>query len=79
LAGGFATMAMGRDSEVQPDLIVTWAEIPRSPGHAFYDKRPEAAGRGGLQCFRRGDVQALLCAADGSSVAAAGPLFSACC
>ena len=31
-------MAMGRDSEVQSDLIVTWAEIPRSPGHVFYDK-----------------------------------------
>lgn len=31
-------MAMGRDSEAQPDLIVTWAEIPRSPGHVFYDK-----------------------------------------
>jgi transposase len=31
-------MAMGRDSEAQPDLIVTWAEIPRSPGHVFYDR-----------------------------------------
>jgi transposase len=31
-------MAMGRDGEVQPDLIVTWADIPRSPGHAFYDR-----------------------------------------
>src|SRR4051794_10167292 len=30
-------MAMGRDSEVRGDLVVTWAEIPRSPGHVFYD------------------------------------------
>ena len=31
-------MAMGREGEVQGDLVVTWAEMPRSPGHAFYDK-----------------------------------------
>ena len=31
-------MAMGRESEVQSDLLVTWAEMPRSPGHVFYDR-----------------------------------------
>src|SRR5271166_4528713 len=31
-------MAMGREGEVQGDLVMTWAEMPRSPGHAFYDK-----------------------------------------
>ena len=31
-------MAMRRDGESQPDLIVSWADVPRSPGHAFYDK-----------------------------------------
>ena len=31
-------MAMGRDGGVQPDLMVTWADIPRSPGHVFYDR-----------------------------------------
>lgn len=31
-------MAMKRDGEAQPDLIVSWADVPRSPGHAFYDK-----------------------------------------
>ncbi len=30
-------MAMGRESEVQGDLMVTWKETPRSPGHVFYD------------------------------------------
>ena len=25
-------MAMGREGEVQGDLMVTWAEMPRSPG-----------------------------------------------
>jgi hypothetical protein len=31
-------MAMRRETGVQGDLVVTWAEMPRSPGHAFYDK-----------------------------------------
>lgn len=31
-------MAMKRDGESQPDLIVSWADVPRSPGHAFYDR-----------------------------------------
>jgi transposase len=31
-------MAMRREVEVQGDLVVTWAEMPRSPGHAFYDR-----------------------------------------
>ena len=33
-----AAMAMRRDGDTQPDLIVSWADVPRSPGHAFYDK-----------------------------------------
>src|SRR3954467_5771371 len=31
-------MAMGRESDRQGDLMVTWAEMPRSPGHVFYDR-----------------------------------------
>jgi transposase len=31
-------MAMRRETGVQGDLVATWAEIPRSPGHAFYDQ-----------------------------------------
>ncbi|QGM48208.1 transposase [Methylocystis heyeri] len=30
-------MAMRRETGAQGDLVVTWAEFPRSPGHAFYD------------------------------------------
>lgn len=51
MAGGFATMAMGRDSEVQPDLIMTWAEIPRSPGHAFFDKLQKLLAEAGFDAF----------------------------
>jgi transposase len=31
-------MALGRQSERQADLMIGWAELPRSPGHAFYDR-----------------------------------------
>ena len=31
-------MAMGRQGDRQGELMVTWAELPRSPGHAFYDR-----------------------------------------
>src|SRR3954453_15615088 len=31
-------MALGRQGERQADLTVGWAELPRSPGHAFYDR-----------------------------------------
>ncbi|MGD9659620.1 MAG: transposase [Methylocystis sp.] len=31
-------MAMRRESGAQGDLVVGWAELPRSPGRAFYDE-----------------------------------------
>ena len=31
-------MALGRQRERQAELMVGWAELPRSPGHAFYDR-----------------------------------------
>jgi transposase len=31
-------MALGRQGERQSELMVGWAELPRSPGHAFYDR-----------------------------------------
>ncbi len=31
-------MALGRQKERQANLMVGWAELPRSPGHAFYDR-----------------------------------------
>jgi transposase len=34
-------MAMGREGGRQGDLIVTWSEMPRSPGHVFYDRLQE--------------------------------------
>jgi transposase len=31
-------MALGRQGERQADLMLSWAELPRSPGHAFHDR-----------------------------------------
>jgi transposase len=31
-------MALGRQRERQTDMLVSWAEMPRSPGHVFYDQ-----------------------------------------
>jgi transposase len=47
-------MAMGREGEVQGDLVVTWAEMPRSPGHAFYDRLQELLQEAGFDAFVEG-------------------------
>src|SRR6476661_2786731 len=42
---------MGREGDRQGDLIVTWAEMPRSPGHVFYDRLQEVLIAGGFDPF----------------------------
>ena len=44
-------MAMRREDEVQGDLVVTWAEMPRSPGHAFYDRLHKLLTEAGFDAF----------------------------
>jgi len=44
-------MAMGRESDRQNELIATWAEMPRSPGHVFYDRLQEVLIAGGFDGF----------------------------
>src|SRR5487761_688321 len=44
-------MAMGRSEAVQDDLMATWAEMPRSPGHAFYDRLQELLREAGFDAF----------------------------
>jgi transposase len=31
-------MAMGRQGARQDQMMVLWDELPRSPGHVFYDQ-----------------------------------------
>src|SRR5262245_57764334 len=44
-------MALGRQGERQTDLIVGWAELPRSPGHAFYDRLQRVLLQAGFDGF----------------------------
>ena len=44
-------MAMRRETGVQGDLVVTWSEMPRSPGHAFYDKLQSLLNAAGFDPF----------------------------
>ena len=44
-------MAMRRETGVQGDLVVTWAEMPRSPGHAFYDRLQKLLSDAGFDAF----------------------------
>jgi transposase len=44
-------MAMGRERDRQGDLMVTWAEMPHSPGHVFYERLQEVLIAGGFDVF----------------------------
>ena len=44
-------MAMGRQKDGQGDLMVSWSEIPRSPGHVFYDRLQSVLIEGGFDAF----------------------------
>jgi transposase len=44
-------MALGRQQDRQSELLVTWAEMPRSPGHVFYDRLQAALVAAGFDGF----------------------------
>ena len=44
-------MAMGRQKDGQGDLMVSWSEMPRSPGHVFYDRLQSVLIEGGFEAF----------------------------
>jgi transposase len=44
-------MALGRPGERQTELMVGWAELPRSPGHAFYDRLQAVLVEAGFDRF----------------------------
>ena len=41
----------GRQRERQADMLVSWAEIPRSPAHVFYDKLQAVLITAGFDTF----------------------------
>jgi len=48
-------MALGRQGERQTDLMIGWAELPRSPGHAFYDRLQAVLVGAGFDRFAEGE------------------------
>jgi transposase len=44
-------MAMWRETGEQGDLVVTWADMPSSPGRAFYDKLQKLLIEAGFDAF----------------------------
>ena len=44
-------MAMGRQKDGQGDLMVSWSEMPRSPGHVFYGRLQSVLIEGGFDAF----------------------------
>jgi hypothetical protein len=44
-------MAMGRQTDRQGDLMMTWSEMPRSPGHVFYDRLQQVLLDAGFDSF----------------------------
>jgi len=49
---------MGRQEDRQGELMVTWSEMPRSPGHVFYDRLQEVLVGAGFDGFVEGACQA---------------------
>ena len=41
-------MSMGQQKDRQGDLMVSWSEMPRSPGHVFYDRLQSVLIEGGF-------------------------------
>jgi transposase len=52
---------------------MTWAEMPRSPGHVFYDRLQKLFERGQLRRLGRANLQTVLRAEDGRAIV--GPYF----
>ena len=48
-------MALGRQGERQADLMLSWAELPRSPGHAFDDRLQAVLVAAGFDRFAEGE------------------------
>src|SRR4051794_32874567 len=68
-------MAMGRQGDRQGDLMVTWSEMPRSPGHVFYDRLQEVLVGGRVRRLRGGRLPSVLRPHDGRTLGATGPVL----
>jgi transposase len=68
-------MALGRQQERQTDMLVSWAELPRSPGHIFYDRLQAVLISAGFDGFVEGVCAPLYAAQRGRPSLPAGRYF----
>ena len=68
-------MAMGRQKDGQGDLMVSWSEMPRSPGHVFYDRLQSVLIEGGFDAFAEASCRPYYAARMGAPLGAARALF----
>jgi transposase len=47
-------MAMGRQRDRQSEVLLSWDELPKSPGHVFYDRLQEVLIEAGFDAFVEG-------------------------
>ena len=74
LKGG-SLMAMGQQKDRQRDLMVSWSEMPRSPGHVFYDRLQLVLIDGGFDGFAEAVCQPYYAARMGAPSVPPGRYF----
>src|SRR4051812_30255590 len=67
---------MGRQGDRQGDLMVMWSEMPRSPGHVFYDRLQEVLVGAGFDGFVEDTLPSVLRPDHRCALGAAGPVLS---
>src|SRR3954453_19450373 len=67
---------MGRQGDRQGDLMVMWSEMPRSPGHVFYDRLQEVLVGAGFDGFVEEACQAYYAKTMGAPSVRPGRSFS---
>jgi transposase len=68
-------MAMGRHKPRQRDLMMSWADLPRSPGHAFYDRLQDILVKGDFDAFAEKVCQPFYAAKKGAPSIPPGRYF----
>ena len=68
-------MTMGQQKDRQGDLMVSWSEMPRSPGHVFYDRLQLVLIEGGFDGFAEAACQPYYAARMGAPSVPPGRYF----
>ena len=68
-------MAMGQQKDRQGDLMVSWSEMPRSPGHVFYDRLQSVLVEADFDGFTEALCKPYYGGEDGGAFGASGALL----